>query len=306
MAPPLCDPENYQDAIFAFYRFAPSVGANIIFVILFGLSTLLHTFQMWKTKTWYLWPLVVGGACEAVGYIGRAVNAHEDEGCWTIAPYVIQNLLILLGPAFMAASIYMILGRIILLTAGEHLALVKRKWLTKIFVWGDVLSLMTQSTGGSIMVAEDLWQTGEKVIIAGLFIQLFIFSCFLIIATNYHYRLARLPTPESTNPNVRWKWYLFTLYLTGGLILVRSLFRVVEFIEGNHGPLMRKEVYIFIFDGLPMVIVLLWMNWFHPGEIGLLLRNEVPITNGLQLMKIPGYQGQKRCNTMESLVSNYQ
>lgn len=68
---------------------------------------------------------------EAVGYMGRVLNALEDEGCWNIGPYVVQNTLILLGPAFMAASIYMILGRVILLTAGEHHALVKRKWLTK-------------------------------------------------------------------------------------------------------------------------------------------------------------------------------
>lgn len=63
-----------------------------------------------------------------------------------IGPYVIQNTLILLGPAFMAASIYMILGRVILLTGGEHHGLGKRKWLTKTFVWGDVVSLSTQST----------------------------------------------------------------------------------------------------------------------------------------------------------------
>jgi hypothetical protein len=83
------------------------------------------------------------------------------------------------------------------------------------------------------------------------------------------------------------------------LILVRSVFRVAEFIDGNHGALMRKEAYVFVFDGFLMVIVLLWMNWFHPGEIGLLLRNELPITNGLELMKIR--QGRKRYNTMESL-----
>ena len=47
----------------------------------------------------------------------------------------------------MAASIYMILGRIIQLTAGEHHALLKRKWLTKTFVTGDVLSLCMQSCG---------------------------------------------------------------------------------------------------------------------------------------------------------------
>lgn len=107
------------------------------------------------------------------------------------------------------------------------------------------------------MAAPDLWQTGEKVIITGLFVQPFIFSYFLVIAINYHYRLARSPTLESNNPDIRWKWYLFTLYLTEGLILVRSVFRVVEYIKGNHSPLMREEVYVFIFDGFLMVIVLL-------------------------------------------------
>jgi hypothetical protein len=153
------------------------------------------------------------------------------------------------------------------------------------------------------MVADSLWQTGEKVIIVGLFIQLSIFSCFVVVAGNYQYRLTKLPTPESNNPNIRWRWYLFTLYLTGGLVLVRSVFRVIEFIEGNHGPLMRKESYVFIFDGCLMIVLLFWMNWFHPGEIGLLLRGEESITNGLQLMKI-GRQGRERSLTMGSLHSD--
>jgi hypothetical protein len=62
MSRPLCNP-NYEDATWAFYRFVPSVEANAVFVALFGISTLLHTFQMWRTKTWYLWALIVGGAC---------------------------------------------------------------------------------------------------------------------------------------------------------------------------------------------------------------------------------------------------
>lgn len=62
-------------------------------------------------------------------------------------PYIIQSLLLLLGPALLAASIYMVLGRIIgLLDAGD-LSVIRPKWLTKIFVAGDVLSFLAQSAG---------------------------------------------------------------------------------------------------------------------------------------------------------------
>jgi hypothetical protein len=47
----------------------------------------------------------------------------------------------------MAATIYMTLGRIVLLTEGEHHSLVKLRWLTKLFVFGDVLALFTQCAG---------------------------------------------------------------------------------------------------------------------------------------------------------------
>ena len=58
-----------------------------------------------------------------------------------------QSLLILVAPALFAASIYMELGRIILLVEGEKHAIIKRRFLTKIFVAGDVLSFITQGSG---------------------------------------------------------------------------------------------------------------------------------------------------------------
>jgi hypothetical protein len=56
-----------------------------------------------------------------------------------------QSLLLLVAPALFAASIYIILGRIILLTDGEKHSLIRQKWLTKVFVAGDVLSFLMQS-----------------------------------------------------------------------------------------------------------------------------------------------------------------
>ncbi|KAM0420794.1 hypothetical protein ACHAPT_011455 [Fusarium lateritium] len=296
-----CNP-NYKDAVWAFYRFEPSIEANIVFVVLFSVTTLLHILQIFRTRTWYLTALVLGGCAEIIGYIGRIINAKEDPGCWTMGPYIMQNVLILIAPALMAASIYMILGRIILLTEGEHHALIRQRWLTKIFVFGDVASLLLQSSGGGLMaVNEDLQKIGQNVIVGGLFVQLAFFGCFIVTSAIFHRRMRLAPTVKSTDPLVRWQTYLITLYVTGVLIWVRSLFRVIEFIEGNDGHLMRSEVWVFVFDGLLMLIVLVWMNWFHPGEIGLLLRGDEPIRNGLELMKVGGRR--KRATTMESLES---
>lgn len=104
---------------------------------------------------WFVWValrinkrlLTDGGIVEVAGYAGRLAGALQDPGCWTMGPYIIQSILILIAPALMAASIYMILGRIILLTEGEVHSLVRREWLTKTFVLGDVLSFLMQSGG---------------------------------------------------------------------------------------------------------------------------------------------------------------
>lgn len=135
------------------------------------------------------------------------------------------------------------------------------------------------------MAVADMSKMGEKIIVGGLFVQLFFFGCFIIVSAIFHHRMRLAPTHKSLDSSVRWQTYLVTLYVTGVLIWVRSLFRVVEFIEGNDGHLMRSEVWVFVFDGMLMLLVLVWMNWFHPGEIGLLIRGEGAITNGLELVK---------------------
>lgn len=66
---------------------------------------------------------------------------------WTLTPYIIQTILPLIAPALYAASIYMILGRIILLTDGEKHSIIKKKILTKVFVAGDVVSFLLQGAG---------------------------------------------------------------------------------------------------------------------------------------------------------------
>lgn len=90
--------------------------------------------------------MVLNGKVEIIGYIGRARSSAQSP-TYTLGPYIVQTLFLLLAPALLAASIYMFLGRIILVLQAESRAWLKRKWLTKVFVTGDVLSFVLQGAG---------------------------------------------------------------------------------------------------------------------------------------------------------------
>lgn len=130
--------------------------------------------------------------------------------------------------------------------------------------------------------------TGNNVIIGGLVLQLIWFAIFVVVAAVFHYRLRSIPTIRSQQSDCRWQLYLQTLYVASCLIIIRNLFRVIEYAQGNDGYLLTKEAFIYIFDALPMLIVVTWFHWRHPGEIGLLLRGEKGVKNGFQLVYVRG------------------
>jgi hypothetical protein len=205
---------------------------------------------------------------EFVGYVGRALS-HSDQ--WKLGPYIIQSLLLLVAPALFAASIYIILGRIILMTDGEPHSMIRLKWLTKVFVTGDVISFLLQGGGGGIQSSgtESAMKTGEKLIIAGLFVQLAFFGFFVVIAGLFHARLQRYG-PASMLVDLGtlpWKRHLLALYASSALILVRSVFRVIEYLMGNAGYLLRHEVFLYVFDAVLMLAVMIIFNFVHPSEV---------------------------------------
>lgn len=49
---------------FVLYRYNPSMAAAVVFIILFLVATTLHTYQLLRTRTWFLIPFVIGGFCK--------------------------------------------------------------------------------------------------------------------------------------------------------------------------------------------------------------------------------------------------
>jgi hypothetical protein len=60
------------------------------------------------------------------------------------------------------------------------------------------------------------------------------------------------------------------------LILIRSIYRVVEFVQGNNGYVIGHEVFLYVFDASMMFLVMIVMNVFHPSVV--LRSNNTPGT----------------------------
>ncbi|KNG88490.1 RTA1 domain protein [Aspergillus nomiae NRRL 13137] len=288
-----------EASMFAFYRYDPSMAGAVIFTVLFTITTLWHAVQLFRTRTWFFIPFLVGGIFEIIGYIGRALSSHESPN-WTLGPYLIQTLFLLLAPALLAASVYMLLGRIILILRAESHAILSKKWLTKIFVTGDVLSFFLQGAGESTLAhfspaqpthvttgastkphpgggiqssgSLDNMKLGERIIVAGLFVQIFFFGFFIVTAGSFHLKLRKYPIPRCHDPSIPWRKHLNILYATSFLIMVRSVFRLVEYLQGNDGYLLHHEIFLYIFDAVLIFVAMLLFNIFHPSELAHLLR----------------------------------
>ncbi|CRK38390.1 hypothetical protein BN1708_020509, partial [Verticillium longisporum] len=72
-------------------------------------------------------------------------------------PYVLQSTFLLLAPILFAASLYMTLSRIIRAVDAAHCSIIRPKWLTRIFVFGDAFSFFVQASGAGLRV-----QAGQK------------------------------------------------------------------------------------------------------------------------------------------------
>ncbi|KFY81135.1 hypothetical protein V499_00069 [Pseudogymnoascus sp. VKM F-103] len=248
------------------WHYLPSKAAAIIFCILFIIATAAHSWRMYRTRAWFCLAFTIGAFFEVIGFGARA-SAYDKTD--KLMPFIIQNLFILLPPALFAASIYMTLGRIINAVNGGHLSIIRPTWLTKIFVGGDVFSFMVQGGGGGMMAGGDQSKVklGQNMILAGLGIQLLMFGLFWLTAVLFHLKIRKNPTTESYTIDAKWEQYLAMLYMVSALIMIRSIFRVAEYVMGNDGYLLMNEWPLYVFDATLMFGVTVLFYWRHPGAL---------------------------------------
>lgn len=222
---------------------------------------------------------------EVIGYIGRIASRSDPT---SLGPYTVQAIFLLIPPSVFSASLYMGLGRLMssLGPKAESMSLVRPGWLTKIFVTGDVLSFLIQGAGAGLMSHGIDWVTrGSHIVIVGLVVQIVFFGMFIVTAILFHVRWSKAEKLQQNRHDDHhhqqerqnhhwsdgaagsWRTMLNMLYVTSGLILLRSVFRVIEYSMGFVGYPMVHEWTLYVFDSVPMAAVMVVYWWWYPTVV---------------------------------------
>jgi hypothetical protein len=89
----------------------------------------------------------------------------------------------------------------------------------------------------------------------------------MVVTAIFHMRIRRRPTSRSQSTGAPWQVFMVLLYLTSALIMVRSVFRMIEYAQGHTGSLISKEIYVYTLDALLMIIVAVIFTVRHPSAI---------------------------------------
>ncbi|KAL2837477.1 RTA1 like protein [Aspergillus pseudoustus] len=250
--------EPFQDDYYL-WEYVPSIALSIIFLLLFFAPTIFHVWKAWKTRARFCIPFIIGGVFEVIGFAVRATCTYATAN---LILYILQSIFILLGPVLFAASVYMVLARVIRSVGAEKYSLIRINWVTKTFVAGDILSFLVQGQGSGLMATDGLENIAKGIVVTGLMIQIFVFGFFILTAMVFEKRMKRVPTSEAPYTH-----RLYPLYAVSWLIMLRSIFRVIEYGMGQKGYVLVNEWPLFVFDAVPMVgVMVIWGIW-HPGMI---------------------------------------
>jgi hypothetical protein len=253
----------------SFYNYDPNFVLPIVVAVLFGINFVGHFYMAGQGKNWkFMWPFTIACLGETAGYALRRVSAASPS---SLSYYIAQQLCIILPPAFMAATHYMVFGRIITYV-GEKYSPISARRVTLIFVICDFLSFVVQAGGGSLFASSNptTLKLAKTIVIIGFIIQIVSFGIFAICAGLYHARALKAGVPRG-----EWTTCLYTLYIGCILILIRSVYRTVEFgsisesanANGNAaGYLLDHEVFFYVLETLPILIVCYLFLFSHPAK----------------------------------------
>lgn len=106
--------------------------------------------------------------------------------------------------------------------------------------------------------------------LVGLVVQLLALGIFLVACGRLHARLRRDPAASRAmlmDPGVNWLWYFVVMEVAAAMLVVRSVVRGSEYLEGMDGVVAGHEVFVYVFDAVPMLLMMVGFLVLHPSRL---------------------------------------
>lgn len=254
------NPKGPNDASIIIYGYTPSLALGILGAVLFAIATALHAWLLFRYRTWYFTPILVGTIMEIIGYIFRILSSQQDP--YSVPWFVAQYFCIVVAPVFFSAAIYT-LASVIINVCGRERALLRPKAVLWTFVGCDVAATITQVAGAALVGVAYSNQndptTPNNILLAGLAFQCFTFAVFLVIL------LWTLLRSKGQMVQIN-KGFMVALVIATLALYLRTVFRLAETAEGLMGTLSTNEVFFGCLEFLPIVIAVFIFTYWHPGR----------------------------------------
>ncbi|UPK93262.1 hypothetical protein LCI18_004197 [Fusarium solani-melongenae] len=268
-----------------------SLGGCVFFVVAYGIALIAQVWLGIKGRTWSysIW-LAIGTLFELIGYAGRAVMSQNP---WVYNAFVIQLVLLILGPTLVAAAISVTFKHLVL-WYGRQYSFIKPVLYPWVFVGSDLFSIVIQAAGGGVSsvatggeeVNQSLLDAGSSMLIAGVVFQManMVFCGGLMLLYIWRRRRAikngsaRLqssageagPTEDPTGAihtrasDKKTKTFVYVITVAYIAIIIRCIYRIPEMEMGWGSDLMQNETTFMILDGA-MILASVWLlTIFHP------------------------------------------
>lgn len=225
-----------QATVLGYY---PNLGINAFLCAAFAVCALgLLGMGAWK-RTWgYSAALAAGCILEMVGYVGRVQLSSNP---WSDKAFQTQICAIILAPTLICISIYLTLKHVTLSISPE-LSRIRPRLYPLFFVPADVSCLILQAIGGGIAASAgknnpSLLLQGDRVIIAGIALQVVVLGFFGAMSVDYFVRARSWVKKGGASPEVLRLWNdkkfrMFAYAVAGAYtgIFIRCVYRYVPWI----------------------------------------------------------------------------
>ncbi|KAF2716729.1 RTA1-domain-containing protein [Polychaeton citri CBS 116435] len=253
-------PGGPQDATVIIYGYVPALALGVIAVVFFAIGTLIHSVLLFRYKTWYFTPLLIGTLMEIGGYIPRLLSSQVDP--YRVDFFVAQYFLIVVAPVLFSAAIYTMVS-VMVNRYGREYSPLPPKMIIWIFVVCDVIATVIQVAGAALVgVAYSNRKdptTPNNILMAGLAVQVFTFAVFLGLFALVLWRARKSPVKIPTS-------FKLGLLLATLAVYLRTCFRLAETVEGAMSYLFSHEAYFGALEFAPMVIAVYALAYWHPGR----------------------------------------